>query len=444
VSLATRPQLRLLTLCLLYVAQGIPWGFMATTLPAYLTDRGLDLGFVTATLSFTTLPYSFKWIWGPIIDSFTIPSLGRRRPWIIFAQGMMAATVIALVAIPDLTIQIKLLAWMILIHTVFNSLQDVAVDALAVDLLADKERGRANGLMYGSKYLGGAIGGIVMANVVAASGLRAALLAQTVILVAIMFVPLLVRESDTPPPARTPPREIARALAQAFSLRSTLVAAVMMLGANFAIGFVTATGYSLFVGTLDWKPEDYTAITGGWGLLLGGVVAGLTGFLTDRFGRIRIAAIASLALAGGWLFFALMQDHWRNDTLIYFLGFYEAAATAMFSVALIAMCMDLSWTKIGGSQFAAYMALSNFSTTLGYQFAAKANEMWDFQGVFLAAAVYQVMITFVLLPIDPLQTRRELKDDGRIRWLGISALFGLLAFLVVMTVYVTMKRLGYI
>jgi len=161
VSLATQRHLRLATLCALYVAQGIPWGFMATTLPAYLTTQGLDMGFVTATLSFTTLPYTFKWIWGPIIDRFTIPSLGRRRPWIIFAQGMMAVTVIAMIAIPDLRIDIRLLAWMILIHTVFNALQDVAVDALAVDLLGDKERGIANGLMYGSKYAGGAVGGVV-------------------------------------------------------------------------------------------------------------------------------------------------------------------------------------------------------------------------------------------------------------------------------------------
>ena len=44
---------------------------------------------------------------------------------------------------------------MIFLHNVFNSLQDVSVDALAVDLLPEDERGKANGLMFGSKYLGG-------------------------------------------------------------------------------------------------------------------------------------------------------------------------------------------------------------------------------------------------------------------------------------------------
>ena len=75
-SLAERRWLRLFTLCVLYVAQGIPWGFMATTLPAYLAKHGVkDIG---AVMAMTTLPYSFKWIWGPIIDAFTIPRFGRR------------------------------------------------------------------------------------------------------------------------------------------------------------------------------------------------------------------------------------------------------------------------------------------------------------------------------------------------------------------------------
>jgi PAT family beta-lactamase induction signal transducer AmpG len=432
-------------LCLMYVAQGIPWGFMATTLPAYLVDRGLDLGSVSAALSFTTLPYAFKWIWGPIIDRFTIPRWGRRRPWIIFAQGMMAVTVVAIVAIPDLTAEIRMLAWMILIHTVFNALQDVSVDALAVDLLGDDERGTANGFMYGSKYFGGLIGGYVMARVVYHSDLRTALLIQTVILVAIMFVPLLVKErDDNKPIARLPGREIAKSLGQAFSLRSTLVTAVMMLASNFAIGCVTGTGYGLFVGKLAWDPKDYTAITGGWGLLVGGSAAAITGRLVDWFGRRGVAAFASIALAGGWLVFALLREHWGSHELAYVTGFWEAAWTAVFSVALISLCMDLSWAKIGGSQFAAFMALSNFSTTLGYQFAARANELWEYHGVYFAAAAMQIAVTFILIPIDPTQARRELSDTTPIRWPGVGALLGILAFLVVMTIYVTAKRLGYI
>jgi MFS transporter, PAT family, beta-lactamase induction signal transducer AmpG len=453
VSLAERRWLRLVTLCLLYVAQGIPWGFMATTLPAYLVQRGLDFGFVTAALSFTTLPYTFKWVWGPIIDAFTIPRFGRRRPWILFAQGMMVATVVAIVAIPDLTAELRLLAWMILIHTVFNSLQDVAVDALAAELLADDERGRANGLMYASKYAGGALGGVGMGKLIASTSLSTALMVQAAVLLAIMLVPLFVREreaSQVPPEARLPAapgfelEAIARALGQAFSLRSTLVAALLMLAMNFTIGMMSATGYLLFVGSLGWSYDSYLEITGGWGLAIGCGCAAATGFLVDRFGRRRIAAAASIALAAGWAVFAFARGQWTNTTLVYAMGLYEGACGAVLNVALIALCMDLSWPRIAGSQFAAYMALLNFSTTLGYQFAAKANALWEFHGVYLVAAAIQLAGTLILVPIDPRQTRRELRDDSPIRWPGVGALLALLAFLVAMTGYITLQRLGYL
>jgi PAT family beta-lactamase induction signal transducer AmpG len=148
VNLADNRWLRLATLCLLYIAQGLPWGFTATTIPSYLGQRGLEAAAIGGALAMTTLPYSFKWIWGPLIDAFPIPRIGRRRPWIVFAQLMMAATILAMIAIPDLTGDIQALAWMIFLHTIFNSMQDVAVDALAVDLLQDDERGRVNGMMY--------------------------------------------------------------------------------------------------------------------------------------------------------------------------------------------------------------------------------------------------------------------------------------------------------
>jgi len=452
VNLADRPRLRLITLCLLYVAQGIPWGFMATTLPAYLTKQGIDPAFVGATLSFTTLPYSFKWVWGPIIDAFGLRRFGRYRPWIVFAQAMMALTVLVLVAL-DLSTQLKLLAWMILIHTVFNALQDVAVDALAVDQLADDERGRANGLMYASKYAGGALGGVGMASLIAVTSLPTALLAQTAVLVAIMFVPLLVRERATAAPPRLRLGDVVRDLGIAFSLRSSIAAALLMLGANLATGVMIATGVQLFVGKLGWSYVAYTSITGGWGLAVGCTCAAITGYLTDRFGRRRIAAIASLALAAGWVGFALAESYWTSRTLIYALGFYEGACQAILAVALISLCMDLSWPRIAGSQFAAYMALSNFSTTLGYQLAARANEAFEFHGVYLAAGITQVAVTLLLLPIDPTETRRKLPATadasvpparllGPRPWRGIAAMLLLLAFLFAMTIYVTLLRLG--
>lgn len=409
-SLADRRWLRLFTLCALYCAQGIPWGFMAITLPSYLAGKGLDAAAVGGAMAMTTLPYTFKWVWGPIVDAFTLRRFGRRRPWILFAQGMMVLTVGALIAIPDLTQDLDLLMWMVLIHTAFNALQDVAVDALAVDLLDEEERGRANGFMYAAKYGGGVIGGAGMATVIGFAGLRAALSMQVVILLVIMLVPLLVRERDGAPPPAVPIGQLVRSLGRAFSLRSSLMLGVLMLGATLATGIVNAVAPGLYTLRLGWSDTAYAQLAGGpvLGIGLGGAVLG--GVLADRIGHRRLAALASLTMALAWVLFALAEPWWPSRAFIYAVMWVEPLCLSLMTVSLFALCMDVSWPRVAASQFTAYMALSNVSTTRGYQLAGRALDAWGYQGVFVAAAVIQLVITLPLLLIDPHQTRRVLGD----------------------------------
>ena len=57
----------------------------------FLAAEGADAGDLAYLLTLGTLPWSFKFLWGPIIDRFQMPKLGRRRPWILIAQtGMIA------------------------------------------------------------------------------------------------------------------------------------------------------------------------------------------------------------------------------------------------------------------------------------------------------------------------------------------------------------------
>jgi len=258
-----------------------------------------------------------------------------------------------------------------------------------------------------------------------------------------MMVPLLIREREGAPPPREPARVIGAALLQAFSLRSTLVAAVLMLGATFASGMMVATGYELFIGRLGWTNEDFSAIGGGWGLVVGGGCAAITGFLTDKVGRRRVAAIAALGLAAGWIAAAALRDHWTEHWFVWVMGLYAEACLAIWSTSLIALSMDLAWPRIGGSQFSAYMALLNFGTTLGYQFSDRAMRWLSFRDVYLLAAGIQLVVMLLLWPIDPGETRRRLPlpEGTRPNRLAIGALFALLAFLIYMTARAILKAL---
>jgi len=419
VTLAEHRGLRLFTFCVLYVAQGIPWGFTAITLPAYLAGKQLDAAVVGTALAMTTLPYTFKILWAPVIDAFPSQRFGKRRPWIIGAQLMMALTIGAMIAIPDLTSDLRLLAWMIFIHTIFNSIQDLSTDALAVDLLDEDERGRTNGFMYASKYFGGILGGAGMSKLIAWYGMRTALCAQTAVLLAIMMLPILFREradSEAPPEAIAVAKRFARLgrdlleLARSRGALPALLGAVMMLVSALGMGVLAATAPVLFTQHLGWTPDDYAALTGGIGLAAGCGGAMLGGILADKVGHRRLAALATLALAACWLAWAGLQSHWFDSTLVFALVIVEPVCQSMLLASLFAACMDLSWPKIGATQFGIYMALSNISTTTGFKLAGSIAS-WSFPQIYVAGAVLQLALLAVLPFVDTSAVRRALAES---------------------------------
>jgi predicted MFS family arabinose efflux permease len=100
--------------------------------------------------------------------------------------------------------------------------------------------------------------------------------------------------------------------------------------------------------------------------------------------------------------------------------------------------MDVSWSKIGASQFTAYMAFANVSNVLGFRLAATLNEYLDYASCYVAAAVVQVLVTGWLLVLDPRQTARELPrpEGSSLPVRGVVAVIALVVVLVAFAVYV--------
>jgi hypothetical protein len=83
---------------------------------------------------------------------------------------------------------------MLFVHNLFSSLQDVSVDALAVDVLQPDEVAKANGFMFAAKRGGIIIGGAVVGMLVVDFGIKAAIMVQLPLLALIMCLPLFLRE----------------------------------------------------------------------------------------------------------------------------------------------------------------------------------------------------------------------------------------------------------
>ena len=425
-TLSQRPLLRLGTLCALYVAQGIPYGFVTVTLVAYLVGQGAGIDAVASVTAVAALPWAFKWVWGPVLDRFGYPAMGRRRPWILLAQSMMALTIAAMIAIPELHTSIRLLGWMVLLHNVFAALQDVAVDALAVDLLKEKERGRANGFMYASSYLGALLGGAGMGWFLARFDMRSALLFQVGILFAIMLAPLLARERPgekrlpwsagramAPPSARqaTSMWGLFQLLWRSFTLRASLLTALLALLSYIGQSVLYTVSSVYFVQTLKWSQAEFSNIMGGLGVVAGMSGSVLGGLLADWFGSKRMIALSSVALGLCWVVFSFCEPLWplKGRFMTPFV-LTEAFLLGVFAVSFFSLAMGVSWPRVAATQFTAYMAFMNLSRAFGAKLAEPLSRVLDFDHLYLVMGLFQMALAALLLFIDPGQTRRTLGD----------------------------------
>ena len=101
-ALSDNRRQRTVMLCAMYLAQGIPWGFMVTSVAAYLAEHGVEDAEIANLIAAVMYPWTFKLVWAPIMDSLTVRSMGRRRPWIIGAELLMAASLLALMTVDNL------------------------------------------------------------------------------------------------------------------------------------------------------------------------------------------------------------------------------------------------------------------------------------------------------------------------------------------------------
>ena len=193
-SLVESKMRRYVSLCILYVAQGLPSGFANVAFVAFLVTNGIAVEQIAILFATVYLPWTFKFIWGPVIDMIRFPQFGIRRPWVLFAETGMIISLATLLFVPDLVASIQLVTILLFIHNLFASLQDVSVDALAVDILEPDEVATVNGLMFAAKRGGIIFGGAILGMMVVPFGIKSAIMVQLPLLILIMMLPLFLRE----------------------------------------------------------------------------------------------------------------------------------------------------------------------------------------------------------------------------------------------------------
>jgi MFS family permease len=144
-------------LFLLYLTQGIPFGFQVTALPVLFRQSGVSLTMIGFS-SLLALPWMLKIVWAPLVDRFWIATFGRRKSWLMPLQIVMLISAYSATHI-DIASNPVLFAATIFVMNFCASIQDIAVDGLAIDILKETDLGYGNAIQVVGYKIGMLISG---------------------------------------------------------------------------------------------------------------------------------------------------------------------------------------------------------------------------------------------------------------------------------------------
>lgn len=135
---------RLAVATFLMFASGMPLGLVWIAVPTWMKDVGVDIR-VVGLFTLAQAPWSFKFLWSPLLERFEPPVLGGRRGYVLLSQVGLLAAGLFLALASDHPDRLWVIGALCLATALISATQDIALDAYTVDVLKDEEYGLAVG-----------------------------------------------------------------------------------------------------------------------------------------------------------------------------------------------------------------------------------------------------------------------------------------------------------
>jgi PAT family beta-lactamase induction signal transducer AmpG len=348
--------------------------------------------------------------------------------------GMMATLALAMPV--DFVAQVGLFTAIILAHNAFAATQDVAIDALSVNVLPEHERGLANGFMFAGASIGQTVGGagvLVLTEYFPFTSTYIFVIGS--ILLVTLFVVLPLKEPKGPPrppsdlgPAATVLRDLATFVREAWRAftgsRPAMVGVIVALlpAGAYALSLALQSNLAVELGLTDNQIAQLNLAS----TVIFALACVSGGWLSDRFGRRRMLALFVFltVVPTLWLAWQMQEAHWilpvevdmpnRPQPSAHLVFVFWAAVIAfnvfqgLYYGVRSALFMDVTTRAVAATQFTAYMAMSNLVITYTSWWQGLSIVKWGYPVTLVIDSIVGLVMIFLL----PLMRRKDAPADA--------------------------------
>ncbi|MBF0427881.1 MAG: AmpG family muropeptide MFS transporter [Magnetococcales bacterium] len=366
-SLAVYLEPRVLVILLLGFSSGLPLALTLGTLSLWLAEVGVSKTSI-ALFALAGMPYTFKFLWSPLVDRMPVPFLtrylGQRRGWGVFTQFFLMVCIIGLggsnpVSDPFYT------AMFAFFVAFWSATQDIVIDAYRVESLEERQYGTGAAMSVLGYRLGMLVSGAGTLYLATFWGWFIAY----AIMASLMGVGMLVMLMN-PEPKRAVDPDL---LEQEVALRTRLLEQSGQVGwrgrvVDWVSGAVVAP-FVEFMGRQGWQMTLLFILLYKFGDALAGSMSGPF-YIEMGFSKIEIANVTKLfglvaVLLGGIIGGVLTERLGIMKSLLY-CGILQMVSNLMFvllaqvghsmEMLIVTIALENIASGMGTSAFVAYLS----------------------------------------------------------------------------------------
>jgi PAT family beta-lactamase induction signal transducer AmpG len=347
-------------------SSGLPLWILINLLPAWLRSEQVDLTSI-GLFALIQLPYTWKFLWSPLVDRYALPLLGRRRGWMLITQIALLAS-IPLFGWLEPRLDLWTIACLAAVVAFFSASQDIVLDAFRRELLPDAELGLGNSIHVQAYRVASLVPGALALVLADHMAWRSVFEITALFMLPGIANTLLVAEPER---SRHAPRTLAEAVVEPFhefltraGWRSALLILAFIFLYNLGASMATAlaTPFYLDMGFSKSEIGLIAKNAGLWSSIVGGLLGGLWMIRIGInrglwiFGAVQLVSILGFAL--------LAYAHRADRVLLAGVIGFEALGVGLATAAFIAFIARTTDPRYTATQFALFTSLAVVPRTL--------------------------------------------------------------------------------
>ncbi|MGD9300301.1 MAG: AmpG family muropeptide MFS transporter [Desulfobacterales bacterium] len=390
---------RMLVALVMGFSAGLPLLLTMGVLQAWMKEKNIDLTWI-GMITLVQLPYTWKFIWAPILDRFTLPFLGRRRGWLIVSQLALVLAIVAL-GYSDPVEHVSLMIVAAVLVAFFSATQDIIIDAYRREDLPDEELGLGSSMYIYGYRLGMLLasgGGLIMADHMPFS--------RVYLIMAFCMLPGILTTLLTPEPRvtagtpRTMKEAVINPMVEYFNRSNAIWILIFIL--LYKIGDTMASAITTpFYLDIGFSKTDIGAVVKvfGTGATLAGAFLG--GIILLRLGINRSLWIFGVLQALSTACFAVLARIGYSIPALSGVIAFENLSSGMGTAAFVAFMASITNKKFTATQYALLTSLIGIPRALASSVTGYMAKTIGWEGFFIICALVAIPGMLMLLKFAP-------------------------------------------